>query len=145
MAGTIGHDGLACTESGAEVSDVSDQTVRRFADHLSGAMVVQLLQPWHENVSKRQVKAPTLYVRDSGLLHALLDIGTPEQLERSPRSGASWEGFVIGQIMAQLRAEPERCFFWATHQGAELDLLVFEGHKRFGFEVKRTAAPSLTP
>ena len=79
------------------------------------------------------------------LLHALLDIGTPEQLETSPRSGASWEGFVIGQIMAQLRVEPERCFFWATHQGAELDLLVFEGSRRVGFEVKRTAAPSFTP
>jgi predicted AAA+ superfamily ATPase len=123
---------------------VSDQTVRRYADHLSGALVVQQLQPWHANISKRQVKTPKLYVRDSGLLHALLDIGTPEQLETSPRLGASWEGFVIGQIMAHLRVEPERCFFWATHQGAELDLLVFEGSRRFGFEVKRTAAPSLT-
>ncbi len=124
---------------------VSDQTVRRYADQLAGALVVQLLQPWHENISKRQVKAPKLYVRDSGLLHSLLDIGTSEQLDASPRSGASWEGFAIGQIIARLRVAPERCFFWATHQGAELDLLVFEGAKRLGFEVKRTAAPKLTP
>lgn len=124
---------------------VSDQTVRRYADQLEGALVVQLLQPWHENISKRQVKAPKLYVRDSGLLHSLLDIGTSEQLDASPRGGASWEGFAIGQIIAHLRVEPERCFFWATHQGAELDLLVFEGGKRFGFEVKRTAAPRITP
>jgi predicted AAA+ superfamily ATPase len=124
---------------------VSDQTVRRYTDQLAGALVVQLLQPWHENISKRQVKAPKLYVRDSGLLHSLLDLGTAQQLETAPRGGASWEGFAIGQILAHLRVAPDRAFFWATHQGAELDLLVFDGDRRLGFEVKRTAAPGLTP
>jgi len=124
---------------------VSNHTVQRYADSLAGALVVQLLQPWHENISKRQVKAPRLYIRDSGLLHALLDIGSLNQLDVSPRVGASWEGFVIAQILAHLAPPPEQCFFWATPQGAELDLLVLGGNRRRGFEVKSTAAPSVTP
>lgn len=124
---------------------VSDATVRRYADQLEGALVVQQLQPWHENISKRQVKAPKLYLRDSGLVHALLDIKTREQLDQSPRSGASWEGFLLQQVTAQLRASPRQCHFWATHQGAELDLLVTDGPRRLGFEFKRTASPAVTP
>ena len=124
---------------------VSNHAVQRYADYLAGALVVQLLQPWHENISKRQVKTPKLYLCDSGLLHALLDIGTVEQLDVSPHSGASWEGFAIAQLLAHIAAPPEQCFFWATHQGAELDLLVFDGPKRFGFEIKRTSAPQMTP
>ena len=118
-----------------------DHTVRRYADHLAGALMVGLLPPWHENISKRQVKAPKLYVRDSGLLHALLEIGSTSQLEVHPSLGASWEGFVISQLMALLKVGFRDAYFWATQQGAELDLLVFDGGRRRGFEVKRTTAP----
>jgi len=124
---------------------VSDATTRRYADQLEGALVVQLLQPWHENISKRQVKAPKLYLRDSGLLHALLELRTHEQLDQSPRSGASWEGFLLQQVTQHLGASPRQCYFWATHQGAELDLLVVDGTRKLGFEFKRTTTPTVTP
>lgn len=123
----------------------TDHTAKRYADHLAGALVIDLLRPWHANVSKRQVKAPKLYVRDSGLLHALLEIGTASHLEVHPSVGASWEGFVISQLLACLRVAPANAYFWATHQGAELDLLVVDGQTRLGFEVKRTASPVVTP
>ncbi|MBX7100293.1 MAG: ATP-binding protein [Myxococcaceae bacterium] len=123
---------------------VSDLTVKRYTDHLAGALVVGLLRPWHENISKRQVKAPKVYLRDSGLLHALLDIGTQQALSVHPSLGASWEGFVLGQVLALLGRTHREAYFWATHQGAELDLLLFDGTKRFGFEFKRTAAPAVT-
>ena len=124
---------------------VSDATVRRYTDQLEGALVLQQLQPWHENISKRQVKAPKLYLRDSGLLHALLDLRTPEQLDQAPRSGASWEGFLLQQVIQQLGAHSRQCHFWATHQGAELDLLVTHGGRKLGFEFKRTVSPTITP
>jgi uncharacterized protein len=85
------------------------------------------LQPWHENLGKRQVKAPKIYVRDTGLLHALLDIRTERQLEMQSKLGASWEGFVIDQAIQALGAAPHECYFWRTHAGAELDLLVVRG------------------
>ncbi len=121
---------------------VSDMTVRSYLDSLSSAFVVRQLQPWFENISKRQVKSPKVYVTDSGLLHALLDIQTQPQLEGHPKVGASWEGFVIAQIARQLGARPQQCFFWATHAGAEIDLVVIAGQRRLGFEVKLTTAPS---
>jgi predicted AAA+ superfamily ATPase len=124
---------------------VSDTTVRHYLDLLSATFVVRQLAPWHENVSKRQVKSPKIYVEDSGLLHTLLDIRSPEQLERHPKVGASWEGFCLGQVIEQLGARPQECFFWATHAGAELDLLVVRGAERRGFEFKRTTTPALTP
>ena len=124
---------------------VADTTVRGYLDRLTAALVVRQLLPWFENIGKRQVKAPKVYVADSGLLHCLLDIRTRRDLEGHPKLGASWEGFVIGQIIRHLQASPEECFFWATHGGAELDLLVIRGRKRWGFEVKRTTAPSITP
>ncbi len=124
---------------------VADTTVRGYLDRLTAALVVRQLLPWHENIGKRQVKAPKVYVADSGLLHCLLDIRTHGDLEGHPKVGASWEGFVIGQVMRHLQAAPEECFFWATHSGAELDLLVIRGRKRWGFEIKRTAAPTITP
>lgn len=123
---------------------LADMTVRRYADHLESALVVEQLPPWHENISKRQVKAPKIFVRDSGLLHALWGVSTRAQLDVHPKMGASWEGFVIAQIRRHLRAQPSRCFFWATHQGAELDLLVLDGTKKLGFEVKRTSSPKMT-
>jgi len=124
---------------------LADTTVRGYLDKLSDAFVMRQLQPWHENLGKRQVRAPKIYVRDSGLLHALLDIHTTSQLEAHPKSGASWEGFVIDQVIQALGAEPHECFFWRTHTGAELDLLIVRGARRIGIEVKRTTVPAITP
>ncbi len=124
---------------------VADTTVRRYLDILTSALVLRQLPPWHANVSKRQVKAPKVYVADSGLLHGLLNLPSQEDVAGHPKLGASWEGFVIEQIVAHLRAEPEECFFWATHTGAELDLLVVRGNARRAFEIKRTSAPCVTP
>ena len=91
------------------------------------------------------MRAPKIYVRDSGLLHALLDIRTAGQLEAHPKSGASWEGFVIEQVIQALNAAPSECHFWRTHTGAELDLLLIHGRRRIGAEVKRTTAPAISP
>ncbi len=124
---------------------VSDTTIRNYLDTLTGAMVVRQLQPWHENISKRQVKAPKVYLEDTGLLHSLLNLPTLHDLEGHPKMGASWEGFVIQQIIRRLGAGREECFFWATHGGAELDLFVIRGRQRLGFEVKRTSSPRMTP
>jgi uncharacterized protein len=121
---------------------ISEPTVRRYLDTLTHTLMVRQLQPWHENLAKRQVKAPKVYVRDSGLLHALLDIANFEQLLVHPRSGASWEGFVIEQVLRL--ALPDEAYFWATHQGAELDLLMLKGRSRIGVEVKRADAPQVT-
>jgi hypothetical protein len=124
---------------------VAHTTVRRYLDLLTSVFVVRQLQPWHENISKRQVRAPKVYIGDSGILHALLGLGSRAELHSHPKVGASWEGFVIQQILHLLAARPEQCFHWSTHSGAELDLLVVSGDRRFGFEVKRAEAPRLTP
>lgn len=124
---------------------VGDKTVRNYLDILTSAFVVHQLQPRHENLKKRQVKAPKVYLADSGLLHTLLGITDRRDLECHPKLGASWEGFVISEITGLLGARPQECYFWATHAGAELDLLIVRGRKRWGFEVKRTAAPAITP
>jgi len=124
---------------------VADTTIRNYLDILTSALVVRQLQPWFENISKRQVKSPKVYIADSGLLHTLLSLRTMHDLEGHPKIGASWEGFVIENIVRRLAVERGDCFFWATHGGAELDLLVVRGRKRFGFEIKRTSAPRLTP
>lgn len=123
---------------------VSHTTVRSYLDLLSGAYVVEQLAPWAENLGKRIVKSPKLYIADSGLAHTLLGIESPRELLRHPKLGASWEGFIIAQIRRRLGARREECFFWATHAGAELDLLVVRGERRLGFEVKRTDAPVVT-
>jgi predicted AAA+ superfamily ATPase len=104
--------------------------------------MVRLLQPWHANLQKRQVKAPKIYFRDSGLLHQLLQISDRDALLCHPRLGASWEGFVIEQLLAAWR--PEGAWFWATHGGAELDLLVSRAGRRIGVEIKRADAPRLS-
>jgi hypothetical protein len=124
---------------------VADTTVRKYLDLLSGALVVRQLAPWHENLGKRQVKAPKVYIADSGLLHALLGIKTMTELQRHPKVGASWEGFMIEAVIRHLGVRREECWFWATHGGAELDLLVMRGRRRLGFEVKHTTAPKFTP
>jgi hypothetical protein len=107
--------------------------------------MVRVLRPWTTNLRKRQVKAPKVYIRDSGLLHSFLEIDSSSQLERHPKVGASWEGFLMESLIRQLGADAERCYFWATHTGAELDLLVVRGGIRLGFEIKRTTAPRITP
>jgi predicted AAA+ superfamily ATPase len=106
---------------------------------------VRVLRPWAENLAKRQVKSPKVYVRDSGLLHTLLDIDTPDHLQRHPKVGASWEGFLVDAVIQRLGARSDQCYFWATHTGAELDLLIVSGPYRYGFEIKRTTAPAVTP
>ena len=124
---------------------VRDNTIRRYLDLLQATFVVRVLRPWYENLGKRQVKTPKVYVADSGLLHALLGVGTLHDLLAHPKVGASWEGFLLSQVIRRLGAQPEECYFWGTHQGAELDLLVVRGRQRLGFEFKRREAPELTP
>jgi hypothetical protein len=124
---------------------VADTTVRRYLGTLTAALVVRQLPPWSENVGKRQVKSPKVYLVDSGLLHTLLGLETQGALKSHPKLGASWEGFGIQAVMDRLGARSDECFFWATYAGAELDLLVVRGQTRLGFEFKRTAAPRLTP
>ncbi len=124
---------------------VADTTVRAYLDQLCAALVVRQLLPWHENISKRQVKAPKVYLTDSGILHALLNLPEQADVLAHPKCGASWEGFVMEQVIRHVGARPEECYFWATHAGAELDLVIVRGRKRLGFEIKRTSAPSVTP
>ena len=123
---------------------VAHTTVRRYLDLLVETYMARVLPPWFENVGKRQVRAPKVYIEDAGLLHALLGIRDEEGLLSHPKVGASWEGFVLKEVVSRLGAVPEECFSWATHSGAELDLLVVRGTRRLGVEVKRTTAPALT-
>jgi len=122
---------------------VAEPTARRYLDLLTGLYMVRQLRPWHENLQKRQVKSPKVYLRDSGLLHALLGLRTDRDLLSHPKVGASWEGFAIEEVLKAVR--PDGAYFWATHTGAELDLLLFSGRRRFGVEAKFQDAPRLTP
>ena len=121
---------------------VADTTIRRYLDILTDALVVRQLQPWHENINKRQVKAPKIYIRDTGLLHCLLRINDMKALDTHPKMGASWEGLLIELVREQL--DLREAYFWATHSGAELDLLAMKGGKRIGVEIKRTTTPSIS-
>lgn len=123
----------------------TNKTIAHYLDILSSTFMVRQLQPWFENISKRQVKAPKLYFRDTGLLHHLLGISTHEQLVAHPRVGASWEGFALECVIRELELGPGECFFWGTHAHAELDLLGVVGGRRYGFEFKRSDAPAVTP
>lgn len=137
----------AQTWNGAEIArafGVGESSVRRYLDLLTDALVLRQLPPWHANVSKRQVRSPKVFVEDPGLLHALLGIESGHDLAGHPKVGASWEGFLIKEIVERLNARTEECFFWSTHSGAEIDLLIVSGQRRLGFEIKRTAAPHLT-
>ena len=128
----------------ARAFGVADTTVRKYLDILTSSLVVRQLQPWHENIGKRQVKAPKVYLADTGILHALFNLRTITDIEGHPKLGASWEGFVINELIRRLGVSREECWFWATHTGAELDLIVIRGNKRLGFEIKRTSAPRIT-
>lgn len=139
------HGGVLNSSELGRAFGVADTTIRRYLESLDATFMIRTLRPFHANISKRQVSAPKVYVADSGLLHSLLDIPSASDLEGHPKVGASWEGFLMETVIAHLEARPEQCYFWATHAGAELDLLVVDGSHRRGFEFKRTTAPEVTP
>jgi hypothetical protein len=122
---------------------LSDKTMRSYLDVLTGTFMIRQLQPWYENVGKRQVKKPKLYFRDSGLLHSLLDIRDRHTLLGNPKVGASWEGFALEQVLQIVK--PLQAYFWGIHGGAELDLMFLHGGRRYGIEVKFSEAPVITP
>ena len=134
---------LSWSELGRSLG-VADRTVRHSTEALVQTFMVRLLAPWHENLSKRQVKSPKLYLRDSGLLHALLNLRDETALTGHPVAGASWEGLCLESLLRHLGASDRECFFWATHQGAELDALIIRGKIRRGFEFKLSSAPTLS-
>ena len=136
------HGGVWNAAEFARSLGASENTARHYLDLLSGAWAVRQLPPWFENMGKRQVRHPKVYIQDPGLLHALLGLESFEALMGHPKAGASWEGFVIEQVLSLLQTR--EAYFWGTHQGAELDLLVMHGGKRIGFEMKMTDAPSMT-
>lgn len=121
---------------------LSDKTIRSYLDILSGTYMVRQLQPWYENIAKRQVKAPKIYLRDSGLLHSLLDLPDLHTLFSHPQVGASWEGFALEQVLQKL--EPNEAYFWATHNSAEIDLFIRHQGRRYAVEVKFNEAPKVT-
>lgn len=122
---------------------VNESTVRRYLDLMTGVFMVRQLPPWFENLGKRQVKAPKVYVRDTGLLHSLLGISSQHDLENHPKVGASWEGYEVEEVLKAFR--PDEAYYWATYNGAEIDLVLFKDGRRIGIECKRADAPALTP
>jgi len=126
----------------ARALGVSQTTTRRYLDLLTSVFMMRQLQPWHENLKKRQVRSPKVYFRDSGLLHQLLGIRSERDLLLHPKCGASWEGYAVETVISAVR--PDEAYFWATHNGAELDLLLFTSGRRLGVECKRADAPRLT-
>lgn len=129
----------------ARAFGISHTTVRRYLDILESTFMLRSLKPWMGNIKKRQVKSPKYYFRDTGMLHYMLGISTRAELERHPKIGASWEGHIIENVIQALEVEDRHCFFWATHTGAELDLVIQTGGELRGIEIKRTSAPSVTP
>ncbi len=135
------------TWNGSELArslGVSDKTVSRYLDILEGTYMAFRLMPWHANVGKREVKAPKVYVADTGLLHSLLGVGGLDGLLAHPKCGASWEGFILREIIRRLGAKRGEAFFWGVHAGAELDLLILQEGCRLGFEIKLTRSPRVT-
>lgn len=122
---------------------ISESSARRYVDLLSDLFMVRQLQPWHANLKKRQVKSPKLYIRDTGLLHHLLGIRTGKELLTHPKYGASWEGYIVEEVIRSV--EPDEEYFWATHNGAEIDLVLIKDGRKYGVECKRMDAPRLTP
>ena len=122
---------------------ISVMTVKRYVDLLAGVFMIRQVQPWFGNIKKRQVKSPKIYFYDTGVLHSLLGIQTQDDLTAHPKYGASWEGFVLEEVIQSV--EPHEVFFWATHQGAEIDLVFNKGGRMYGVEIKRADAPIMTP
>lgn len=136
------HGGIVnASELGRSLGE-SSPTVKRHLEILAGVFMVRMLEPWYENLGKRLVKQPKIYIRDSGLLHALLGLESVDELSGHPKCGASWEGYCIEQLI-QHHADATP-YFWATHGGAELDLLLVKRGKRHGFEIKYAEAPGTT-
>ena len=134
------------TWNGSELArafGVTQKTVSHYLDVLCSTFMARRLAPWHENLAKRQVRAPKVFINDTGILHALLGITDRQDLLGHPKAGASWEGFAIDEIARHLEADDEECFFWKLHSGAELDLLFVRGRRRIGFEIKLTTAPAV--
>ena len=122
----------------------SHKTMQHYADILSGTFMIRQLQPWFENIGKRQVKSTKIYMRDSGIFHSLIGVNSYSDLLIHPKLGASWEGLALEEIIRHFKADQEECYFWATHQQAELDLLIIKNGKKYGFEMKYSGAPNLT-
>ena len=137
------HGGSLNVAELARSVSLDQKTATRYVDILAGAFLVRRLPPWFDNTGKRLVKAPKIYLRDSGLLHALLGLRTPAEVRSHPRLGASWEGFALEHTVSLLNAERD-AYFWGTHGGAELDLLITRGGAKYGFEFKFTDAPATT-
>jgi len=137
------HGDLWKASDPARALALSEPTVRRYLDLMTGLYLVRQLPPWFENIGKRQVRSPKVYLRDSGILHRLLGLGSMRDLLAHPKAGASWEGFVIEEVLRVV--EPDEAYFWRTHTGAELDLLLIHRGRRLGVEIKRSDAPTLTP
>lgn len=137
------HGGVLNASDLGRAMSLDLKTVTRYVDILAGAYLVRRLPPWFENTGKRVVKAPKIYLRDTGLLHALLGLRTPAEVLSYPRFGLSWEGFAMEHVIGWMKAERDSCF-WATHAGAELDLLIARGGARYGFEFKYADAPTVT-
>ena len=124
--------------------NVSYKTSDRYLDILTGTFMVRRLSPWFENLSKRQIKSPKIYFRDSGLLHTILGIENHQDLLKHPKLGASWEGMALEQVIKHMEVENDDCYFWATQGGAELDLMILKNSKKLGFEIKYTDSPKIT-
>jgi predicted AAA+ superfamily ATPase len=122
---------------------ISNVTVKKYIDILENAFIISVLKPWFENISKRQIKAPKIYIKDSGILHYLL--GVDDKIELHPKCGVSWEGFAIHQIIGKFDSDKNDAFFWRTNAGAELDLLILRDGKKTGFEIKYASVPKITP
>lgn len=138
------HGNILNMEELSRSLGVSNKNIRYYLDILSSTFMLRLLPPWWENISKRQVKLPKVYLRDSGILHYLLDLENNDILHRHPKVGASWEGFALEEIIRCFHLEVENCYFWSTHQQAELDFLYFKQGLRYGIECKYMDAPKLS-
>lgn len=136
------------TWNGSELArslGVSDKTVARYLDILEGTFMAWRLRPWHTNQGKREVKSPKVYLSDTGILHSLLGIAGEHDLLGHPKCGASWEGFVLHEVIRHANAGRDEVYFWGLHSGAELDMLIVRNGRRFGFEAKLTNSPKVTP
>jgi predicted AAA+ superfamily ATPase len=138
------HGNILNSAELARSMGIGEKMIREYLDILQGTFMIRHLQPWHANLKKRQVRSPKIYVRDSGLLHSLLGIHDQSSLFSHPKLGASWEGFALETIIHRYQAYAHECFFWATHSGAELDLLIHRKNKKIGFEFKFQDAPKMT-
>lgn len=138
------HGGIFNASELGNSLGVSYHTVKNYLDILEGTFMIRVLRPWYENLKKRQVKTPKIYFRDSGVYHTFLGLNTHESIMMNPKIGVSWEGFALEQVIQYNRAESEECYFWSSHNVAEIDLLIFKDGKRTGFEFKYTDAPKIT-